>query len=321
MKKIFAILLALVLTVAMGTAALAEGGTEALNKKYSQTGVNAVAPAATFGFDIKYVGYKVDKTDDGYDATVTANKVPTVSDVEFKDGAGEKVVAISTEDVTYPKVGYYYYTIKEKTPDTPIAGIAYDTHEMMLVVSVMQEAEGFGLTKYIYVMNDKNVKTETFAENVYTAGSLEVTKMVEGSLGDKTATYPVTVTLTSDKAVASTITVGDEGNVTWTQGEDGKYIATISLNLSHNVPVTIGNIPAGVAYTVVEDDANENGYTTTYKGETGTMGAELVKATVTNTKEGAVDTGITMDSIPYVVLLALAVVGLAAVSMKKRYQA
>ena len=42
--------------------------------------------------------------------------------------------------------------------------------------------------------------------------------------------------------------------------------------------------------------------------------------TVTNTKETTVETGIVLDSMPYVLILTAAVIGMAALMGKKRYE-
>lgn len=342
-KKFFAILLALVLTFAMSTVAFAatSTGTTVLQKSYTLQGDGAVTPSVTFNFSAEFDGYKSDIGDPlvttGY-PTITGDL--TLGSVTFNASDFVNGVTTNTKDVTvnlptYSNVGYYYYTLTE-TVSNPVAGVGYDDNkELKLVVSVLRnesaaDTEAFVPVYYVYVMSD-NAKTSDLFANTYSAGKLSVTKMVAGQLGDKTATYPATVTLTSDKAVSSAIKVGGvEQTVAWTQGEDNKYTATINLTLSHNTPVTIENIPAGITYEVVETGAVADtegkitygdGYVVTYANNAGTITTTTSAATITNTKAGNIDTGITMDSMPYIVLLALAVVGIAAVTMKKRYEA
>ena len=43
--------------------------------------------------------------------------------------------------------------------------------------------------------------------------------------------------------------------------------------------------------------------------------------TITNNKGVTVDTGITLDSAPYILLLAVAVIGVAAMLRKRRHEA
>ena len=169
--------------------------------------------------------------------------------------------------------------------------------------------------------------------NKYDLGTLTIDKNVTGNLASQTQKFDIDVTFTSDKPVLSAISgAADIAVSEWTLGEDNKYTVTETVSLAHGDSVaTFSNIPAGVSYTVAEQskhteaDANgsdiSKGYTASYTNANDNIAADTTSAaTVLNTKGTTVDTGITMDSLPYIMLIAfVAVIG--AVMLIKRLKA
>lgn len=88
-------------------------------------------------------------------------------------------------------------------------------------------------------------------------GNLTVTKNVTGS-GDPAQDFHFTVTL-SDQNLN-----GVYGEMTFQNG-------VAEVTLSHGESKAATDLPAGVTYTVVEQEANQGAYTTTSSGETGTI--------------------------------------------------
>lgn len=192
------------------------------------------------------------------------------------------------------------------------------------------------------------VKTDTLT-NTYDMGTLTVTKTVDGTLGrrDQYFDIKVTLTATSGKKVFSDITVAggtDSGNAQTVTGNGWEGSKEVNIKLKHNETVTISNIPAGVSYTIVENSSHAaedpngsngaTGYTITYAdtndNETGTgatihtdgkgvIAKDVTSATtVKNTKDKEIDTGIVLDTVPYVLMMTLTVVGLAVLFVRKR---
>lgn len=89
-----------------------------------------------------------------------------------------------------------------------------------------------------------------------------------------------------------------------------------TFQLKHGDTISIANLPYGVTYTVTETAAE--GYTTTKTGDTGRISAAEQTAAFTNERKGEIDMGVMLDSMPYV--LVLAVVGAAVIALiaKKR---
>ena len=102
--------------------------------------------------------------------------------------------------------------------------------------------------------------------------ALRITKTVSGPGSDAEQAFHFTVTL-SDTSINGTY-----GDLTFVNG-----VAEFSLR--HGEEKTAAGLPAGIAYTVTEAEANQNGYTTTAAGDTGTLVKDQVSsAEFTNTK-------------------------------------
>lgn len=103
----------------------------------------------------------------------------------------------------------------------------------------------------------------------YKRGALEVTKSVSGNRGDKSKDFHFTVTLSgtsSNGEFKSEEFSGTYGDMTFTNG-----VATFTLK--HDETKTALNLPAGLQYAVVEEEANEDGYTTTSSNSEGKIKA------------------------------------------------
>ena len=86
--------------------------------------------------------------------------------------------------------------------------------------------------------------------------------------------------------------------------------------LKHGDTLSIANLPYNVTYTVTETaDAD---YETTKTGDTGTINAAEQTAAFTNTKEGSIDTGVTTENLPYVLLIGFVVLAGAALLIKRK---
>lgn len=99
-------------------------------------------------------------------------------------------------------------------------------------------------------------------------GKLTVSNSVTGS-GDKNKEFTFTVML-GDTSVS-----GQYGGMNFTDG-------VAKFTLRHGESLTAENLPTGVPYTVIETEANKDGYTTTSTGATGAIQEGEVIAAFTN---------------------------------------
>lgn len=333
MKKILAMLLAVMMLLSVASVAMAEPTdapatpdytdqqTVTITKIYERTNAGTKSPAEEFKFTIE----RKDVSDAAEGITAANMPLPTIgstSYVEGEAGAETKSHQITINLPEYSSVGIYTYTIKETAGNT--AGVEYYGDDILLKVTVIEQN---GKIRVAAVHTEKNfngtaadkTKKDSFT-NTYSAGKLSVTKTVAGNLGDQSKKFDFTVKFTkpANKEVKSTITAKVAGaNVTdfnpvW--DEKGEY--TYTFKLAHDETATFENLPYGVTYTVTETAVD--GYTTTQTNENGTINSAEVISTFTNTKTGTIDMGVMLDSMPYV--LVLAVVGAAVIALiaKKR---
>lgn len=334
LKKVFVAGLAATMVMGISVPAFAETEDESVKtftKVYDSIGDDAVSPAETFSFEnIAFVS--ATETGVGYTEAWANTHLPSIDEVTYSKGdAGLDANKTKTFTVTlpegYPSVGIYTYSFKEV--DNNVEGVDYNDTLMLLKVTVVED-NGYRRVAAMHCEGaDGTVKTGSFT-NTYSAGKLSVQKVVEGNMGDQAKEFEITVTFKAgeDDIVMSDITYTDPDDnkeITIAAGENGWTEKTAKIYLNHNETITFNNIPEGVSYTVVETDlankANDGAtdtYEVTYSNETGTISTDLIEATVTNTKTTEVDTGISLDSMPYLMTLALSAMGALGFVSKKR---
>lgn len=323
MKKLLSIGLAAMLAFGLATTSFAEeagdvttptDGTVTIHKVYKLENAGTTSPAETF--TLEQVGKG--RVTNG-DAT-EAPALGTITGATYEEGAA--TVSGTTGDITvalpeYTNVGVYEYTLKEAAGTT--AGVTYYDKGIKLVVTVVNDNNGKLRIAAVHTESTGEAKSDNFP-NTYKAGELDVSKTVTGNLGDKNKYFEFKVTLTGEegKTYADSYAVSganNEGNPTSVEvkaGEKKEY----TFNLKHGDTITIENLPYGVKYTVTETAAE--GYTTEKTGADGTISAADQIAAFTNTKTGEVDTGVVLNNMPYILVLAVLAAGVAVFIIRKR---
>lgn len=333
MKKTLAILLALIL--ALVNVSLALAGSEGVEEEEPAAATSQVVPLASQTVTITKT-YNVQGTTainaadtlkfvpttvrvDNATAGVTA---PDISIADVKVDTAAKKATISIVLPEYKAVGEYYYTITET--DTGVAGVTYLADTIYLKVQVFQDQASNALTTGSVTFrlgSETAEKVEEF-ENTYEAGSLTVSKTVAGNMGDydKDWNFTVVFTAPSGDKVIEEITVTAEGATAPAAIVGGwDTTQTSTFVLKHNQSVKFSNIPKGVTYTVTETEANQDGYVTTIAGNDGSIsGHEDDTAAFTNTKKVDIDTGVTVETVPYIMILAVVMIGAALLVLRKR---
>ena len=339
MKKIFSLMLAAVLALgltAMAWAVAEEPGESAgttytdedritIEKRYQLVNDGTVSPAETFHFSLTTLGVT--------DSTETLATMPrftdangdliTGFDISFAEGEATAAGAVKSYTLMLPEydtVGIYTYEIAEVVDDgARTAGVTYNTQKLLLKVTVIQTEDGRIRVAAVHLGDEDGDKVGQVV-NTYAAGTLDVTKTVAGLMGDQNRPFHFTVTLTrpTGPVMSSTIgfTVAGVAQA-FTPVWDNNGRCTVSFDLKHGQTASLTNLPYGMTYAVAEDDYTSLGYTTTQTGDSGTISAGSVTAAFTNTKGGNVDTGVLLDSAPYVLLLVMALSGGAVLLLRR----
>ena len=251
--------------------------------------------------------------------------IPTIGSVQYSEGeAGSATMSknITITLPTYSSVGIYTYTITENAGNN--AGVTYYGDPIRLVVTVQQGADNKIRVAAVHTEKEGGIKSHNF-ENKYSAGSLQISKTVTGNMGDRDKYFKVTVTLTGESGKTYAESYNITGGSTSPDSTE-KNPSTITVGkpvdiyLKHGDTVTISNLPYGVSYTVVEDDYTSEGYEASYvlSDDTKVINAANSTVAITNNKGVNVDTGITLDNVPYILLLACVFVGMVLFFAKKR---
>lgn len=297
------------------TATYTDQSTVTIKKAYKLTNDGTTSPEETF--TLEQVGKG--RVTNG-DATAVVPDLGAITGAKFKEGAA--TVSGATGDITvalpnYDKVGVYEYTLKEVAGTT--AGVDYYPDDIKLVVTVVNDDNGKLRIAAVHTESTGEAKSDKFP-NTYKAGELDVSKTVTGNLGDKNKYFEFKVTLTGEEgktyadsyAVSGANNAGNPTSVEVKAGEKKEY----TFKLKHGDTIRIKNLPYNVTYTVTETAAE--GYTTTKDGDTGSISAADQTAAFTNTKDGSIDTGVVLNNMPYILVLAVLAAGVAVFIIRKR---
>ena len=330
MKKLLSLALALIMVLTLSVAVAAEeppyqhDTSVTIGIAFNGENGTAQTPEETFAYTINdgamIEGEMVYVTDSSVKNADGVIPMPTWSHTSDTTLTPGEMGSLVYDLPTYEKVGIYYYTIAQNAGQT--AGIAYDTRVFVLKVTVIEQN---GLV-YVAAVHAETASGDKVDENngfvnTYSAGSLAVTKNVTGNLGDRAKEFNVWVTFTAPEAgvVNSTISyIVDEETKTIAPAEWEENTASVQIALHHEETVTFTNIPYGVTYHVAEDSYEAEDYKTSYNKQDGTIGAASDAVTITNTKGTSVETGLLLNILPYVLLSTVAVMGVVAVTAKKR---
>ena len=343
-KKIGALILAGTMLLSMGTTAFAAGeptapdvnqdGTVPITKEFEMAD-GLRTPAATFKFTA------TSQTQDALPATITDVTYQAGETGTLKDGKYviSKDTAISfTGD--WKHAGEYVYTVTE-SKENPISNVTYDNTSYRLRVYVINGTNGLEIEKITAekanVKTAKILFTNTYAKNDAT---LTIEKKTTGKYANKTKEFNFEITFTKSPMSDKRTFTGNIGS------EPVECIAGTpkSFTLADGEQLVFSNLPVGTTYVVKELDALdgytpsvtvvENRTTTVNRtaaqegdaldtlkegGKKNLVGEYENKVTFTNThKGGVVPTGILMNNLPFILLVAVAIVAFVSLAVIKR---
>lgn len=248
---------------------------------------------------------------------------------------------------SFPHAGEYLYTIKEKNGQAQNSYITYSEEQYTLRVRVKNANTGNGL-EIASVTAEKNTPgsakqnkvSEIAFTNTYAKKSrLTIEKQTEGDFADKTKAFNFTITFTKKS---------DNDNTTYTgklSSQDVNFKAgeKTSFSLADGDTLVFDSVPVGTRY-VVEETASagyipsvtvtENGIPQPKKtaanenqgissapdqASDSLVGERENKVVFENTSQGIVMTGVVMNNLPFILLVAVAAAALGIlIFMKKK---
>ena len=149
--------------------------------------------------------------------------------------------------------------------------------------------------------------------------NLTITKTVGGNMGDQNKDFDFTATLSggdySFDGVTYSIDESDAQAVNVTNDSFG-------FTLKHGQSITFVGLPIGASFTVTE---TENAYETEVDGEKNTKTKTITLAEnnetieFVNTKNVKIDTGVSLETLPYILILGVVAVGVVLMVRRRRH--
>lgn len=176
-------------------------------------------------------------------------------------------------------------------------------------------------SKFDFTADTISADTTFYAKYVPASANLTVTKTVTGKLGDTNKAF--TFTITKDGKPVNNITednIEARDGAQWLNDGNGKF------TLKDGASIIFKNLPSG-QYKVVEDDYIGEKYETSYVVDSGTpengrevsvtIGTDAKQIDFTNHRTLEPDLGVLLDTLPYIVILAVVAGGVALLMLRK----
>lgn len=179
-------------------------------------------------------------------------------------------------------------------------------------------------SKFNFTEDTISADTTFYAKYVPASANLTVTKTVTGKLGDTNKAFTFQILDASGNPV--TLTTGNyefsnTNGALLNDGTNGKF------TLKDGASITFKNLPSG-EYKIVEEDYTGEKYETSYVVDSGTstdgqeatvtIGTDAKQINFTNHRTLEPDLGVLLDTLPYIVILAVVAGGVALLMLRKR---
>ncbi|MEG0391323.1 MAG: FctA domain-containing protein, partial [Anaerovoracaceae bacterium] len=213
----------------------------------AQKTVNGETPKANeiFTFDLKEVDADGKLIANGQSQTVQNSG----SEISFRD------IQYNLSDANKT----YYYRISEQA--TLLKGYTIDATAYTVKADISTDADGkLKVTSTVTKNNEPApLPSGMVFANQYEkpVGNLSLGKTVTGEEGDLAKDFTFTVTFS------------DNGTYDYTGSKNGRIKSGETITLRHDQRITIVKLPVDTTYTIVEKEANQDGYTTTATNASG----------------------------------------------------
>ena len=186
----------------------------------------------------------------------------TLTDPDGRPLTGDYSVTIDGGETVAFKNGVAEFALKNGQSAT-VSQLPTGTHYQVEEL----DADGYTVTVTPAEGAEGSISADTHARVTFQnhkgsggegVGNLTVAKTVTGTRGDREKDFHFTVTLDNESIS------GTYGDMTFRDG-------VAEFTLRHGASVTATGLPSGVGYTVTEEEAGEDGYTTTADNDTGSI--------------------------------------------------
>lgn len=267
-------------------------------------------PATTFNIYAE----QIDNASDEPVAPVTGQAKAKVGEMAVAAGASSQTgtPTLNFDNLT-PKAGEYTFTVTEgdeNAVETAGADGWQPNSESYKVVVLVKNGQSGLERQYAVYKGETKVTSVDFTNTYLKTGSLTVSKNVTNSdyanLEDA-FTVKVTFTKSSTAGDATTFTA-KINNVDTTV----TYGTPVEITLKHGESASITGVPAGTTYTALDENTGNYTYTDTdyvvngAEADTGLVGDGENSATVNNEFKEITITGVIMNVLPFVMMIAIA---------------
>lgn len=255
-----------------------------------------------------------------YDIEVTNSSEIPLQGVDVTDEvpAGLKIVSVNgSGDLNWKTPNQVLYL------DKGITLAISETRRYSVIAEVTGDAPAGLLSNTAVIGGSVIQKTATADVTISVSHAVIIKKIVKGNLGDLSKAFQFTATVKD--ADGNILFLPDPEDNSYTVNADG----TISFGLKNEEAVPVTGVPDGAIITVTEEDADENGYVSIYEwsvddtnwtvGNSCTVDQDLTFK-VTNEKNGVINTGVQLDSFPFVLILAVTAVCIAVFTVIRHHR-
>lgn len=228
-------------------------------------------------------------------------------------------------DTNFAAPGTYVFHLKEEQGSNPNITYSMAEYDIYVVVSWPDDypTHATPVIKSIKAHDAQGKKTDTasFTNSAAANAGLTISKTVAGTAANTTDSFDYTLSV-SGASGSYTVTKSDGTTAILTAGTD------YSFSLMHDQNIVVANLPVGATYTVTETDTDyeESNKIDNVASNDGHVASGTIKdggdtVAYKNTKGFGPDTGITMNTLPFVAVGVVAVAGGAALVISRRRHA
>lgn len=307
--------------------------TPIVNKTWTAASNSQLNNDETFQFKLAFAGATQQGTNELQDFSKFGTKTVDLTSkwLDNAKGGNSAFDQLTAKDLfgdtDFTQPGTYKFTLTEVEGTNPNIDYSKDSYTVTVTVAWPDD---YPASKKAEIKSIKLVKTDDkgnkkldaadFQNTAHANDSLKVSKTVSGTAANVNDTFSYTLKIEGAKG-AYDVKKSDGSTAKVKAGED------YAFTLKHGESIEVKNLPEGATYTVKETDTD---YTETNKitgkgtsdkngrDVSGTIVAGTNEVAYKNEKGFAPDSGITMNTLPFVGIGVVAVAGAATLVISRR---